>query len=161
MRKKTVTTTENNQDIDYLKWDDWSTKRQVTIKIGGRYFQIQELDGDQLDAISKIPRPIPPMKYKVGSDGKPLRDKELGQTEPDLDDSLYVKELQLYQKTWALKLLQYGLIKPDGNHIPGNSIEEKWEFLKKGSAGNTSKLIEQIISLSSLKEQDVDFFDLG
>ena len=159
--EETVTNVEDEQGVDYLEWDEWSTKRLATVKIGGRYFQIQELDGDQLDAISKIPRPTPPMKYKAGPDGKPLRGKELGKTEPDLDDPVYVKELQLYQKTWALKLLEYGLVKPNGQNIPGKNIEEKWEFLKKGSAGNTSKLIEQIVSLSSLKEQDVDFFDLG
>lgn len=149
-------------EAEFLEWEGWSSRIQKPLILGGnKKCLIQNLSGEELDEIGKIPEPIPPKKYKTDPDGKPLRGTQLGETEPNFDDPSYKDKLEQYNKSRVLKILEFGLVKPDGKSIPGETPDKKWDFIRKGIAGDIFKLSQEIMRLSHLTGEDVDFFVEG
>jgi hypothetical protein len=144
------------QNQEKSSWDNWSVKNKQSVVIGGRSFVIQELDGEEYDLIKNIPAPVPPMKVKTKQDGSPIIIQGKPQHEPDYDAESYSKQLEEVEIKRALKILEFGLVDPDGHNIPGETDRDKWNFLKKGSAGSIENLTLEILRISSLLPAEVD-----
>lgn len=142
-----------------LSWDDWSKKQTQMISIQGKTVVIQELDGNEYDQIKNIPKPLPPSKFKTGTDGKPVIVDGVPQKEPDYDDPNYLEAEKKAEKIRILKILEYGLKEPNGKSIQGTTDQEKLSFLNKGSAGFADRVAVEILRLSSLLPGDVDFLE--
>ncbi len=152
---------EDDQKRTVLSWSDWGTKQKRTIIVGGNKVVIQELDGHEYDEVRNLPKPVPPMEFKKGQDGKPILKNGQAEREPNFQDPDYIRQLEEVEIARTLKILEHGLVEPNGKEIPGKSVKEKWEFLKGGKAGDIDKIALEIIRISNLLPGDVDFLNLS
>lgn len=137
-------------------WDDWAVKTQKSFMIGDKNFTVQSIPGEEFEEISEIFMPIPPQKLKKDERGKPIILKGAAQMEEDLEDPVYIKQVEEATIKRMLLILKHGLVTPDGGNIPGQTEVEKWNYLKKGSMGVIEKVTSEILKISSLQPGDVD-----
>jgi|GEM_PF-6586186 len=145
------------QSRTVLSWETWTQKQQKTIVVGGKNVVIQELSGAEYDEVRNIPKPQAPLDYKKGPDGRPVLKNGIPETEPNTQDSEYLKKIEEAEIVRTLKILEYGLVEPNGKEIPGNTPQEKWAFLKVGTAGYLDKIAMEILRISALLPGDTDF----
>ena len=140
-----------------LTWETWNQKQQKTLILRGKTIIIQELDGVQYEAVRNIVQPQPPMDFKKGPDGRPIIKDGIPQRDYNYEDPVYLQKKEEAEVSRMLKILEYGLVEPNGLEIPGKTVQEKWEFLKKGTAGNVDIIAQEILKLSNLIKGDLDF----
>ncbi len=137
-------------------WEDWAEKKQKSIIVSGRSFVIQAMTRAEYDELNKIVTPAAPKKVMKDAKGKEVFIGKEIQFEDDFEDAIYLKQCDEVTIKRALVIFKHGLVRPDGNNIPGKTDRERWEFVKKGTAGVMEKVTMEILRISSLLPGDVD-----
>jgi len=145
---------------DVASIDEWTShiKRHVEIVRDDDSidrFLIHSLDTEQVNEIQEYyHKNLPP-------EPKKLRDKN----GKEIDDPHYIDRLKDYEKKrrdlneeCQFRYILKGWVEPNEIEIPGNTIEEKIAYLKKGKAGDAVFLFNNILRLSNIGTEDIDFF---
>lgn len=146
-------------------WEDWNGENTAWIEFPRKDGKIDKflcrgLSGEDVDYINKqCTPPTPPRKPKYGSDNKPVIIGGRAQTEPDFENEGYKAQAEELGNKKVVLILSRGLVKPDGEKIPGNTWKEKFANLNKKLRGDVLKLVNFInLELSNLQQDDVNFF---
>ena len=140
-----------------MTWETWGLREPKALRIGDKVVWIRELSKEEYDEIRSAPMPQVPIDYKVDTQGKYILKDNIPEMEPKPDSPAYKQQMETAEQIRTLKILEYGLVNPDGKSIPGQTSEEKLAFLKKGTAGHLDKIALEILRISSLLPGDVDF----